>query len=87
MTNERIKEIATRAGCSYLYDYSVDGPAMVCNVEDIENFAKLLIEDCVNICQQHGNSAVYSYTPSKAIVAKNTAHGCATLIKRSFNFE
>jgi hypothetical protein len=45
--NEKIKAIANKAGCDYLYDYSEDGHAVVCNLSDIEKFAQLLIEECV----------------------------------------
>lgn len=45
--NEKIKVIANTAGCDYLYDYSEDGHAVVCNLSDIEKFAELLIEQCV----------------------------------------
>lgn len=47
--NERIKELAKQAGCDYLYDYSSDGHAMVCNVADIEKFAELIVRECVDI--------------------------------------
>ena len=45
--NEKIKALANKAGCDYLYDYSEDGHAVVCNLSDIEKFAELLIEQCV----------------------------------------
>jgi hypothetical protein len=45
--NEKIKALANKAGCDYLYDSSEDGHAVVCNLSDIEKFAELLIEQCV----------------------------------------
>jgi hypothetical protein len=49
--NERIKELAEQAGCGYLYDYSADGHAMVCNVNDIEKFAELLVKECAMLVE------------------------------------
>lgn len=47
--NERIKELANKAGCDYLYDYSVDGHAIVCNLSDIEKLAELIIAECKKV--------------------------------------
>jgi hypothetical protein len=47
--NERIKELANQAGCDYLYDYSADGHAMVCNMNDIEKFAELIVRECAKL--------------------------------------
>ncbi len=44
--NERIKEIAKKAGLSYLYDYDADGHAMVCSEKDIKKFAELIVREC-----------------------------------------
>jgi hypothetical protein len=49
--NERIKELANKAGCDYLYDYSEDGHAVVCNLSDIEKFAKSIIQECLKIIE------------------------------------
>jgi hypothetical protein len=51
--NERIKKLAEQAGCGYLYDYDADGHAMVCNVNDIEKFAELIVRECVTRLEQH----------------------------------
>lgn len=52
--NERIKQLALQAGCDYLYDYSSDGHAMVCNVADVEKFAELIVKkfDDILLLQQ-----------------------------------
>lgn len=50
--NERIKELANKAGCDYLYDYSSDGHAMVCNVSDIEKLVGLILDECLSICDK-----------------------------------
>lgn len=47
--NDLIKELALQAGCDYLYDYSANGHAMVCNVDDIEKFAELIVRDCEQV--------------------------------------
>jgi hypothetical protein len=45
--NEQIKKLAKEAGCDYLYDYSVDDHAIVCNLSDIEKLAELIIAECL----------------------------------------
>ena len=50
--NKRIKAIANKAGCDYLYDYSEDGHAVVCNLSDIEKFAKLIIQECLSVIEE-----------------------------------
>ena len=47
--NERIEELAKQAGCDYLYDYSAEGHAMVCNVNDIEKFAESIVRECAKL--------------------------------------
>ena len=50
--------------------------------EYVEIFARLIVEECANICKEHGDSAEFSYISTKAVVAKKTAHGCAELMQR-----
>lgn len=50
--NEKIKELANKAGISYLYDYSLDGHAVVCNLSDIEKLAGLILKECLSICDK-----------------------------------
>jgi hypothetical protein len=59
--NEKIKELANKACIDYLYDYSVDGHAVVCNLTDMEKFAELIIQSCIDKIETYripvGNSA------------------------------
>ena len=48
--NNRIQELAKKAGLSYLYDYDADGHAMVCSESDIKKFAELIIVECMAQC-------------------------------------
>lgn len=50
--NEKIKELANKAGISYLYDYSEDGHAVVCNLGDIEKLVGLILDECLSICDK-----------------------------------
>jgi hypothetical protein len=44
--NERIRQLARKAGISILYEYDgYDGHAGVLNFDDIEKFAQLLVSD------------------------------------------
>jgi hypothetical protein len=54
--NERIKELARKAGISILYEYDgYDGHAGVANFDDIEKFAELIVQECVrNYRIKHG---------------------------------
>ena len=47
--NERMQELAKQAGCSILYDYDMDGHAMVLSVKDMEKFAELIVQECVKV--------------------------------------
>ena len=51
--NEQIKKLAKEAGCDYLYDYSVDGHAIVCNLSDIEKLAELIVAECAQVARNH----------------------------------
>lgn len=55
--NEKIKELANKAGISYLYDYSEDGHAVVCNLNDIEKLAELIIKECAELVDDGFGSA------------------------------
>ena len=52
--NKRIKKIANKAGIGYLYDYSEDGHAVVCNLTEIEKFAELVIQECIDTMHKRG---------------------------------
>ena len=46
MNDALIKQLANKAGCDYLYDYSDDGHAIVCNLTDIEKLVELIVKEC-----------------------------------------
>jgi hypothetical protein len=48
---------------------------------------ELIVKECIYLCEQHGNSALYSYTPSKAKLVEKGAYGCGQLIARKFGVE
>lgn len=84
--NALTKELALSAGFKIFGDTIVaadngsSGNATRC----LDEFAKLLLNECIKICNERGNSAEFSYTPSKAVVAKRTAEGCAKVIEGKF---
>ena len=52
--NERIKELARKAGISILYEYDgYDGHAGVANFDDIEKFAELIVKECMKLNHDH----------------------------------
>jgi hypothetical protein len=62
--NDKIKEIAQKAGIGILYDYSepddLDGfstHAGVCDLKDINKFAELIIQECAKIADDGFGSA------------------------------
>lgn len=79
-----IKKLANQAGCDYLYDYSADGHAMVCNVDDIEKFAELIVKECARTV----NDTEYPYEDTSH---KDTWDACcvwsAEKLKEHFGVE
>jgi hypothetical protein len=73
--NERIKELARKAGISILYEYDgYDGHAGVANFDDIEKFAELMMVDLINRINdiQTANKCVYTtFDKSIADCVKN----------------
>jgi len=53
----------------------------------LERFADSIVKECIYLCEQHGNSAPYSYTPAKAKLVEKAAYGCGQLIARKFGVE
>lgn len=51
MNDSLIKQLANRAGCDYLYDYSDDGHAIVCNLSDIEKLVELVVKECARVAR------------------------------------
>ena len=48
--NERIKELAQKAGVSFLME---DDHSMVMNGKDLEMFAELIVRECIEQCQSN----------------------------------
>ena len=46
--NERIKELAEQADIVFGFDKNND-PEVICAVIDIEKFAELIVQECVNV--------------------------------------
>jgi hypothetical protein len=84
--NKFTKDLAVEAGFKIFgntivaADNGSSGDATKC----LDRFAQLLIAECMQICNNMANSAEYSYTPAKTVVAEKTAKGCAELISRKF---
>ena len=62
--NERIKELAEQAGIEFTYD-PTETPMRAfveCWEDDLEKFAKLIVQKCADIGQQYadGNYEVYN---------------------------
>lgn len=87
--NQLTKDLALKAGFKIFgntivaADNGSSGDATKC----LAKFAELLIAECVQICNDRGSSAEFSYTPAKSLVAKRTAIGCAELIRGTFEIE
>jgi hypothetical protein len=82
--NERIKELARKAGISILYEYDgYDGHAGVANFDDIEKFAELIVKECIGCCEQ-----VISDTVPKSIdTFEQGGIHCMDEIKQHFGVE
>ena len=65
--NERIKELAEQA-TSYIDPSANDG---VCWYFDKEKFAKLIVQECLNICEEMGDNG-------------KDGHYCADKIAKTF---
>ena len=85
MDQQSIERLATRAGCFPLYPpFSADN-TLAFRERALARFVDMIVTECITLCEEHGKSAEFSYTPAKAFVAKKTAFGCAKLIKRKFD--
>lgn len=83
--NRITKELATKAGFKIFGDKIVaaDNGSSGLATQCLDKFTDLIIAECVRICNERADSADGSYTPSKALVARKTAKGCAILIEQS----
>jgi hypothetical protein len=85
METKRIIELAEKAGA--FPAGPGDDNSFGFRERALERFAKMIAAECVSICNERAESAEFSYTPAKAVVARRTAEGCATIIKRKFEIE
>jgi len=56
--NEQIKELAESANIVFGTDKNGD-PEVICSVRDIEKFAELLIDECIDIAADNGDLVFY----------------------------
>jgi len=68
--NERIRELAEQADIVFGFDKNND-PEVICAVIDIEKFAELIIQECLDICEDMGNNG-------------KDGHYCADKIAKTF---
>ena len=68
--NERIKELAEQSDIVFGFDKNND-PEVICAVIDIEKFAELIIQECLDICEDMGNNG-------------KDGHYCADKIAKTF---
>ena len=84
--NALTKDLALKAGFKFFgntivaADNGSSGDATKC----LDEFTKLVADECIRICNDRAASAEFSYTPAKALVARRTAEGCAKLIEVTF---
>ena len=56
--NERLKELAESANIVFGTDKNGD-PEVICSVKDIERFAELLIDECIDDAADEGDQVWY----------------------------
>ena len=56
--NERLKELAESANIVFGTDKNGD-PEVICSVKDIERFAELLIDECIDDAADNGDQVWY----------------------------
>ena len=72
--DQRVKRLAEQAGVSL-------DTAMAAGV-DLERFARLIANDCAEICLDNGRTYQSAFTPARAKWAQATANHCGYLIKQ-----
>lgn len=88
--NPKIKLLADAAGAFPLYpERGADEGDQTLGFREraLERFVELVAIECIRICEEHGHSAEFSYTPARALLVKKSALGCAELIERTFGIE
>jgi len=85
-STQLIQEMARRAGATDEHGHQA-GPVYSFTEQELDDFAKLIVQECVNICEVNGDTYQYSYTPAKARLANSTSKYCGMLIKKHFGVE
>jgi hypothetical protein len=75
--NKRIQELLEQAG--YSKDYLEIGLP-----SNMEKFAELIVRECAIVCETVGDVAEAIGSGDQARYSKETAHGCAGMIKDMF---
>lgn len=87
--NERIKELARRAGAHISTRNLMSNPPQHIETVElwddrIEKFAELLVKECVYLCEIEGDSYKYSATQVRASWSKAVSNQCSKRIKEHF---
>jgi len=85
--NKRILELAEQAGALEVKTVLNTPPAVSLNGDEIEKFAKLIIQECVAQCESVANMTTITNTGEMARKTQATAKGCAVQIKQYFGVE
>ena len=86
--NGKIRELAKLAGMSFVYEYD---SSIVMDVEDLEKFAELIINECIKICDDTENE--YLSAESEQLLGEDNhkfaigAGVCCNRIKLKFGIE
>ena len=83
--NERIRELAIKAGGHGL-KMSTVGLSLL-GEKQIEQFAELIVRECAIVCETVGDVADAVGSGDQARYSRETAHGCAGMIKDMFGVE
>ena len=76
--NKRIQELLEQAGVKYV--------TMPSNTV-YEKFAELIVQECAIVCETVGDVAEAIGSGDQARYSKETAHGCAGMIKDMFGIK
>lgn len=77
--NSRIQELISKAG--------TDVSGKWVGIDSAERLAKLIVQECAIICETVGDVAEAVGSGDQARYSKETAHGCAGMIKDMFGVE
>jgi len=95
--NERIRKLADQAGADFMRrinynnlegeEYEEDAGVIFESNESFEKFAELIVRECAIICETVGDVAEAVGSGDQARYSRETAHGCAGMIKDMFGVE